>query len=145
MEMKTTAITMIGATVLGAALLGTTGTATAGTTTAVAAPNCGSWPGNGLADHDVKTLTATVSGRTVKVALVNQRLSDHSFSAVRSGYRSGDQTWVDRSYDGGSTWAQCGPFNSQFSNDLSNLGNWMRACVRFNGASFCTGWYLDND
>ncbi|MEU7745534.1 hypothetical protein [Nonomuraea sp. NPDC049158] len=112
---------------------------------AAADTNCGSWPGNGIADHDVRTRTISHGGRTVKIALVNQRLSDHSFAAARSGYRSGDQTWVDRSYDGGVTWTQCGPFSAKFSNDLSNLHNSMRACVRFNGESFCTDWYYDKD
>lgn len=27
--------------------------------------------------------------------------------------------------------------------DLSTLNNWMRACVRFNGASFCTPGHDD--
>ncbi|MER7815327.1 hypothetical protein QRN89_34965 [Streptomyces chengbuensis] len=116
-----------------------------GAPSATADTNCGSWPGNGIAHHDVKTRTVTHGGRTVKIALVNQRLSDHSFAAIRSGYRSGDQTWVDRSTDGGKNWTQCGPFNRQFSNDLNNLHYSMRACARFNGASFCTGWYYDND
>ncbi|MET7383556.1 hypothetical protein ABZT08_33015 [Streptomyces sp. NPDC005526] len=112
---------------------------------ATANTNCGSWPGNGIADHDVRTRTVTHGGRTVKIALVNQRLSDHSFAAIRSGYRNGDQTWVDRSSDGGRNWTQCGPFNRKFSNDLKNLHYSMRACARFNGASFCTGWYYDKD
>ncbi|MEU9887909.1 hypothetical protein [Sphaerisporangium sp. NPDC051011] len=110
---------------------------------AAADTNCGSWPGNGIADHDIETRTVSAGGRTVTFALVNQRFSDHSFSAFRSGYQSGDQTWVDRSYDGGTTWSQCGPFNSKFSNDLNNYHNWMRACVRFNGSSFCTPWHYD--
>ena len=105
--------------------------------------NCGSWPGNGIADHDVKTRRVTHGGRTVRFALVNQRLSDHSFAAFRDGYRDGDQSWVDRSYDGGANWVQCGPFSRKFSNDLLNYHNWMRACVRFNGASFCTDWHYD--
>ncbi|MDP9843380.1 hypothetical protein [Streptosporangium lutulentum] len=106
--------------------------------------NCGSFPGNSIANHDVISRTVTHGGRTVRVALVNQRLSDHSFAAVRSGYRSGDQTWVDRSSDGGANWTQCGPFNNIFSNDLLHKGYHMRACVRFNGASFCTGWKSDS-
>lgn len=110
---------------------------------APASASCGSWPGNGIADHDVKSRTVVYSGRTVKFALVNQRLSDHSFAAFRSGYRAGDLSWVDRSYDGGATWTQCGPFSSRFSNDLNNFHNWMRACVRFSGSSFCTAWHYD--
>ncbi|GLW12806.1 hypothetical protein Misp01_79340 [Microtetraspora sp. NBRC 13810] len=106
--------------------------------------NCGSWPGNSIANHDVTSRTITHGGRTVKIALVNQRLSDHSFAAVRDGYKDGDQTWVDRSSNGGASWTQCGPFNNKFSNDLLNEGYHMRACVRFNGASFCTGWYFDH-
>jgi hypothetical protein len=110
---------------------------------AAADTNCGSYPGNSIANHDVKSRTVTHAGRTVEIALVNQRLSDHSFAAVRSGYRNGDQTWVDRSRDGGATWTQCGPFNNIFSNDLLNVGYSMRACVRFSGASFCTGWHTE--
>ncbi|MEZ0075299.1 hypothetical protein [Planotetraspora sp. GP83] len=133
------------AAVLAGAVLAVPLLVAVGSSAAVADTNCGSWPGNGIADHDVKTRTVTQGGRTVTFALVNQRLSDHSFSAFRSGYKSGDQSWVDRSYDGGVHWTQCGPFNSKFSNDLSNLHNWMRACVRFNAASFCTDWYYDKD
>ncbi|WP_061290490.1 hypothetical protein [Herbidospora cretacea] len=110
---------------------------------AAADTNCGSWPGNGIAHHDIASRSATVSGRTVKVALVNHRISDHSFAAIRSGYRSGDQTWIDRSKDKAS-WTQCGPFSSQFSNDQLHKGYWMRACARFNGYSFCTDWKQDS-
>ena len=28
---------------------------------------------------------------------------------------------------------------------VSNLHNWMRACVRFKSTSFCTSWYYDKD
>lgn len=127
-------------------LAGTTA-ATAATTIPVTplTTSCGSWPGNGWAGHDVRPHAAHAGGRTVTFALVNQRWSDHSFSAIRSGYRSGDLTWVDRSYDTGAHGTQCGPINSRFSNDLSNLHNWMRACVRFKSTSFCTSWYYDKD
>ncbi|WP_033383058.1 hypothetical protein [Kibdelosporangium aridum] len=111
---------------------------------AAADTNCGSGV-NDVFLANVREATATAGGRTVTVKLVNQRVSDHSFARITLNYRSGDLTWVDRSYDGGRTWTQCGPFNRAYSNDLSNLNNWMRACARFNGHSFCTGWYRDTD
>ncbi|MEU3984538.1 hypothetical protein AB0F77_31480 [Streptomyces sp. NPDC026672] len=88
--------------------------------------------------------SASWSNRTV--VLLTGRWSDHSYAYIKSGYNSDDLVWVDRSYDGGTNWSQCGPFKRRSSNDLLNEGNWMRACMRVTSAahSFCTGWYYDH-
>jgi hypothetical protein len=86
--------------------------------------------------------------RTVMVRLVNGRIFDESFAAISAGYRPGDLVWVDRSFDGGRTWSTCGPFDAPTSNEQSNLGNWMRACMatKLNGVAqgFCSKWYYDH-
>ncbi|GAA1260214.1 hypothetical protein GCM10009677_09310 [Sphaerisporangium rubeum] len=118
---------------------------------AAADTNCGS-SNTGWFPYDVRSRVVIVnqyqsSERAVKLNLTNDQVSDHSYSSFSYGYKSGDQTWVDRSYDGGSTWTQCGPFTRNYSNTLKNVGNWMRACFRpvDYPQSYCTTWYYDND
>lgn len=140
--LSTTAVAVVGA----AGLVITAPVAHAGT-------NCGT-PFDGFDVSEVvreatRTHDTDAGRRTVTVRLINGRVFDESHATITSGYKSGDLVWVDRSYNGGSTWSQCGPFKSPTTNELKNLKNWMRACMatKKNGVSnsFCTSWYYDAD
>lgn len=118
---------------------------------AVADTGCGS-SNTGWFPYDVRTDVIIVNQnqhneRAVELNLTNDQVSDHSYASIGYGYKSGDQTWVDRSYNGGRTWTQCGPFTRSYSNTLSNIGNSMRACWRpvDYPQSYCTAWYYDKD
>jgi hypothetical protein len=115
------------------------GTAHAGTT------SCGSDATHIASDYPVRE--TDLQGR--HIALYNGRVFDDSYAMITSGYRSGDRVWVDRRAPGSSSWFQCGPFNSNMSNEMDNIGWEMRACadVLVNGSRqhACTGWYLDKD
>ncbi|GII96482.1 hypothetical protein [Sinosporangium siamense] len=146
MKREKTLAAIVGA-VVGAAGLAITAPA------AHAGPNCGT-PHNGfdvsaVVRQATRTHDTDAGRRTVTVRLLNGRAFDESRATISSGYRRSDLVWVDRSYNGGATWTQCGPFNSRTSNELKNLGNWMRACMatKKNGVSnsFCTSWYYDAD
>jgi len=141
---KASALGLMFATVIGLMVIGPAMPASAGT-------DCGS-SNTGWFPYDVRTRVITVNQyqwneRTVKLNLVNDQVSDHSYANVSWAYRSGDAVWVDRSYDGGSSWTQCGPFYRSYSNTLRNVGNWMRACWRPHDypQSYCTSWYYDQD
>ncbi|KAI8904561.1 hypothetical protein DFJ77DRAFT_243756 [Powellomyces hirtus] len=109
--------------------------------------NCGSGPGTPTDFLMPKVCDALAKNgqRTATIQLRNQRTSDHSFAYISKNYKSGDRVWVDRSTDDGKTWTQCGPFNGKISNDLSNKGYSMRACMDMvDGGHVCTPWYKED-
>ncbi|WNG51622.1 hypothetical protein F0U60_51500 [Archangium minus] len=131
----------------GVLLLASTVLIVFGTMPAAAATNCGS-SNTGWFPYEVRIRVVRLrTGRTVRLNLVNDQVSDHSYATLWWDYRKGDKVWVDRSFDGGVSWSQCGPFNRDWSNTLRNVGNWMRACFWAHDTheSFCTDWYYDKD
>jgi hypothetical protein len=94
-----------------------------------------------------------------EVELQNESLLDtYSRAEIKSGWRSGDLVWVDRSYkrydlaDSGiksnanaesQGWKQCGPFSGKRTQSVNNSVHAARACARINGISKCGKWYLD--
>ncbi|BAY50607.1 hypothetical protein SAMD00079811_82360 (plasmid) [Scytonema sp. HK-05] len=94
-----------------------------------------------------------------EVELQNESLLDtYSRAEIKSGWRSGDQVWVDRSYkrydltDSGiksnadaesQGWKQCGPFSGKRTQSVNNSVHAARACARIDGVSKCGKWYLD--
>jgi hypothetical protein len=99
----------------------------------------------------------TYSGRSVE--LQNESLLDtYSRAEIKSGYQSGDQVWVDRSYRTFSLstkgivsdataesegWKQCGPFSGSRTQSVNNSVHAARACARMSGVSVCGKWYVD--
>ena len=94
-----------------------------------------------------------------EVELQNESLLDnYSRAEIKSGWRSGDLVWVDRSYkrynltDSGiksnadaesQGWKQCGPFSGKRTQSVNNRLYAARACARIDGVSKCGKWYLD--
>ncbi|KAI8815795.1 uncharacterized protein EV422DRAFT_572494 [Fimicolochytrium jonesii] len=87
--------------------------------------NCGSgagWPTDTLMPKVCDAL-AMNGKRTATIQLRNQRTSDHSFAYISKNYKSGDR----------------------ISNDLSNKGYSMRACMDMvDGGFVCTAWYKED-
>lgn len=107
-----------------------------------------------LATGDRTPVSATASGRTVVLHLAD---SDPMGWASIEGGRGGDEVWLDRSFDGGTTWDDDGRlgltsvpaggsgWRTQMYNndDWANLGvGALRACGRATdtGAIACTSW-----
>lgn len=99
----------------------------------------------------------TYNGRVVE--LQNESLFDtYSRAEIKSGSRSGDLVWVDRSYRRFSLstkgiissataetegWKQCGPFSGTRTQSVYNDVHAARACARIDGVSRCGNWYVD--
>jgi hypothetical protein len=94
-----------------------------------------------------------------KVELQNESALDtYSRAEIKSGWRSGDRVWVDRSYkrympfDSGiksdadaksQGWKQCGPFSGRRTQSVINSVYAARACALIDGVTKCGKWYLD--
>lgn len=94
-----------------------------------------------------------------EVELQNESALDiYSRAEIKSGRRSGDQVWVDRSYkqygltDSGiksdadaksQGWKQCGPFSGGRTQSVNNSVHAARACALIDGITKCGKWYLD--
>ncbi|WP_440102693.1 hypothetical protein [Streptosporangium sp. H16] len=96
------------------------------------------------------------AGRVVE--LQNESALDlYSRAEIKSGRKSGDQVWVDRSFrafndfkgpvsnaDAESQgWKQCGPFSGSRTQSVLNHIWAARACARMDGVSKCGAWYVD--
>jgi len=99
-------------------------------------------------------VTKAAEGRTVQLHLADD--DPMGWASVESAHQ-GDQVWLDRSWDGGSTWADgsklgntttpsgySGWRTSLFNNDdWNNLKiGYLRACYKSvsTGTNYCTGW-----
>ena len=94
-----------------------------------------------------------------RVELQNESgLDTYSRAEIKSGRRSGDLVWVDRSYRRFSIttrgiisnataesegWKQCGPFSGSRTQSVINSVFAARACARIDGVSVCGKWYKD--
>ncbi|WP_283137815.1 hypothetical protein [Rhizohabitans arisaemae] len=97
-----------------------------------------------------------------RVELQNESLLDrYSRAEIKTGFRSGDQVWIDRSrrtmsqrspryfsddnrvrsYGGG--WKQCGPFNVFRTQSVYSWHYAVRACARIDNVSRCGNWAID--
>ncbi|MFD5323512.1 hypothetical protein [Streptomyces sp. NPDC127092] len=107
---------------------------------------------------EVTDVTLISQGRTLK--LWNDKGADlYSYAEITSGYQSGDQVWIDRSYnhmplgdrhpsnlqvDMNGGWFQCGPFSRRYSGVVNSWHYAVRACMRpVNGISHCGRWNVD--
>jgi hypothetical protein len=69
--------------------------------------------------------------------LRTKRYYEEAQGNIYSGYRNGDQVWVDVSLDSGRTWSQCGPYSDYRTKWVPHTGKWIRVCIRADGASKC--------
>ncbi|GIH73709.1 hypothetical protein [Planobispora longispora] len=95
-------------------------------------------------DHGWRQVTVELR----QAGIFGGSVKDRSYAQMK-GHRSGDLTWVDRSGDGGSTWAQCGLGNRAKSPAYKHRYMTMRACMAVwkSGVSktYCTYWHYDAD
>ena len=94
-----------------------------------------------------------------EVELQNESAFDiYSRAEIKTGWRSGDQVWIDRSNkryarsDSGiksdadaksQGWKQCGPFSVNRTQSVNNRDYAARACGLIDGVGKCGRWYLD--
>jgi hypothetical protein len=83
-----------------------------GASGASATASCGTSVGG--ADNDVDVKHATANGHAVR--LWTGQLFDDSYGQL-DGWRSGDQTWIDRRKDGSTPHTTCGPFTRAWTNE----------------------------
>ncbi|MFC4062186.1 hypothetical protein ACFOWE_28110 [Planomonospora corallina] len=97
-----------------------------------------------------------------RIELQNESLLDRfSRAEIKTGFRSGDLVWIDRSskkmsklspkyftddnhvrsYGGG--WKQCGPFDVFRTQSVYSWHYAVRACARIEGVSKCGKWAID--
>ncbi|MEU0677065.1 hypothetical protein ABZ330_30025 [Streptomyces sp. NPDC006172] len=101
---------------------------------------------------------ASFDFRGRRVELQNESALDrYSRAEIKSGRKSGDRLWVDRSYrsfpdtkgivtdqqakrDG---WKMCGPYTGSRTQSVYNSDYAARACGEFDGITKCGKWYVD--
>ncbi|MFI8232522.1 hypothetical protein ACIGDI_27170 [Streptomyces sp. NPDC085900] len=101
---------------------------------------------------------ASFDFRGRRVELQNESALDrYSRAEIKSGRKSGDRLWVDRSYrsfpdfkgivsdqqaksDG---WKMCGPYTGSRTQSVFNSNYAARACGEFDGITKCGKWYVD--
>ena len=105
----------------------------------------------------VRSFTRTLeSGRTVQLALRNERVRDHSAAMLTGAIASSDELWVERL--NGGTWEACprttvgttGGSVRLSAYSAANLGFTMRACMAYTvygpyRQTLCTSSYTDTD
>jgi hypothetical protein len=93
-----------------------------------------------------------------QVELQNESIFDrYSRAEIKSGRRTGDQVWVDRSYRQFSRstkgivsnaiaesqgWKKCGPFSGRTQSVRNDIYA-ARACAHLDGVTKCGKWYVD--
>ncbi|SFE06151.1 Glycosyl hydrolase family 76 [Actinacidiphila alni] len=106
------------------------------------------------ATSDRSAVTATSNGRTITLHLSDNDVM--GWASIDSS-STGDELWLDRSYDGGRSWDDGSKLGDTWTptgsagwrSQMYNVDDWnnagvgaLRACARTNGASItvCTGW-----
>ncbi|MFF3849795.1 hypothetical protein [Streptomyces sp. NPDC002328] len=101
---------------------------------------------------------ASFDFRGRRVELQNESAFDrYSRAEIKSGRKSGDRLWVDRSFQSfpnfkgivtdqqakSEGWKMCGPYTGSRTQSVYNSNYAARACGEFDGITKCGKWWVD--